>query len=120
MAHAGAFDYEKMQATALKMLKRFGEEYTFTRTTDGAYNPATGKTSQSTSNFSKFCAIFDYNDRERTLESIQAGDRRVVAEQYSYQIGDKVSINSESYRVVSVEEINPSGTKVLSTLQVRK
>ena len=49
MAHAGAFDYEKTQATALKLLKRFGEEYTFTRTTDGAYNPATGKTSQPSS-----------------------------------------------------------------------
>ena len=120
MAHAGAFDYEKTQATALKLLKRFGEEYTFTRTTDGAYNPATGKTSQSSSTFTKFCAIFDYNDRERTLESIQAGDRRVIAENYAYQVGDKVSINSESYRVVSVEEINPNGTRVINTLQVRK
>lgn len=120
MAHAGVFDYERMQATALKLLKRFGEEYTFTRTTDGAYNPATGKASQSTSTFSKFCAIFDYNDTERSLESVQVGDRRVIAEQYAYEIGDKIAIGSDSYKVVNIEAINPSGTKVINTLQVRK
>tara|TARA_R110000868_G_scaffold309284_1_gene570639 strand:+ start:369 stop:719 length:351 start_codon:yes stop_codon:yes gene_type:complete len=115
-----AFNYAKMQTTALSLLTKFGRELTFTRTADGSYNPATGKTSQTTSSFSKYCAVFDYNDRERGGESIQAGDRRIVAEQYAYQIGDKVSIDSESYRIVSIETTKPSATAVLNNLQIRK
>lgn len=115
-----AFNYARMQDTASQLLQRFGQELTFTRTTQGAYDPNTGQPSTSSSTFSKHCCVFDYSDTERAEETIQEGDRRVLAEAGDYRIGDKVSIDSETYRVVNVSESSPSSTIVSVTLQVRK
>jgi len=115
-----AFNYDRIRSTASQLLERFGQQLTFTRTTQGAYDPDTGQPSTSTSTFSRYCCVFDYSDAERAEQTIQEGDRRVLAEAGDYQVGDKVSIDSETYRVVSVSESRPSATIVSVTLQVRK
>jgi len=115
-----AFNYDRMQAAAGQLLQRFGQQLTFTRTTQGAYDPNTGQPSTSTSTFEKYCCVFDYTDQERADQTIQEGDRRVLAEAGDYEVGDKVSIDSETYRVVRVSESSPSSTIVSVTLQVRK
>jgi len=115
-----AFNYDRIRSTASQLLERFGEQLTFTRTTQGAYDPDTGQPSTSTSTFSRYCCVFDYSDAERAEQTIQEGDRRVLAEAGDYEVGDKVTIDSETYRVVSVSESRPSATIVSVTLQVRK
>jgi len=115
-----AFNYDRIRSTASQLLERFGEELTFTRTTQGAYDPNTGQPSTSTSTFTRYCCVFDYSDAERAEQTIQEGDRRVLSEAGDYRVGDKVTIDGETFRVVNVSESTPSSTIVSVTLQVRK
>lgn len=115
-----AFDYTRLQATATTLIQKFGKQLTFTRTTDGAYDPNTGTVSQSDSSFQKYCCVFDYNDSEIDGSNILIGDRRLLAEQHEYQVDDMVSIDSENYRVITVQQNKPSSKLLTMTLQVRK
>tara|TARA_S200002703_G_scaffold132666_1_gene120541 strand:+ start:1785 stop:2135 length:351 start_codon:yes stop_codon:yes gene_type:complete len=114
------FNYTALQTSAGSLLQNFGRQLTFTRTTDGAYDPNTGTTSPTTSTFTKYGCVFEYSDSERGDQTIEEGDRRVLAEGHTYQVGDKVSLDSETYRIISVSNIQPAGTIVACNLQVRK
>ena len=115
-----SYDYGPITTSATALIAKYGKAYTFTRTTNGAYNPATGQVSQTTETFSKSACVFDYSDRDRAGESILVGDRRMLAESGDYQVGDKVSIDGEVYQVINVDEIAPGGSVVAANLQVRQ
>jgi len=115
-----SFNFIPLQGSSSTLLKKFGREMTFTRKTDAAFDPATGTKTQTTSTFKKFACVFDYSAEELSLDNIQAGDRRLLAEGHTYLIGDIVSLDSQNYRVISVSNIQPAGTVVACNLQVRK
>jgi len=108
----------KTQGTAL--IKRFGQQYTFTRITEGAYNAGTGQTTNTTSTFKKFACLFDYDDRDIAGATVEAGDRRMLAEAHSYEIGDTVKIGSDTFRIISISLNQPGDTLLHVELQVRK
>ena len=115
-----SFNYTALQNSAGALLQKFGRQLTFTRTADGAYDATTGKKTQTTSTFTKYACVFDYSAEEIALDNIEVGDRRVLAEGHSYQVGDTVSLDSQTYRVVAVSNIQPAGTVLACNLQVRK
>lgn len=115
-----SFNYTALQNSAGALLQKFGRQLTFTRKTDATFDPATGQKTQTSSTFTKYACVFDYSAEELSLDNIQVGDRRVLAEGHSYQVGDTVSLDSQAYRVVSVSNIQPAGTVVACNLQVRK
>jgi len=120
MAHAG-YNYSPITKSAEALITRFGEEFTFTRTTDGAYNPATGSVAQTTATFKKYACVFDYTDADRAGQTVLQGDRRMLAEGHSYEINDTVVINSDIFKVINVDEIRPNGSDIVAAnLQVRK
>jgi len=114
------FNYTALQDSSAQLLQRFGRQLTFTRTTDGTYDPDTGTTSPTTETFTKYGCVFEYSDSERGDQNIEVGDRRVLAEGHAYEVGDLVSLDSETYRIVTVSNIQPAGTVVACNLQVRK
>ena len=114
------FNYTALQTSAGTLLQNFGRQLTFTRTTDGSYDPNTGTTSPTTSTYTKYGCVFDYTDAERGESNIETGDRRVLAEGHTYQVGDTVSLDSEVYRIISISNIQPAATIVACNLQVRK
>ena len=115
-----SFNYTALQNSAGLLLEKFGRQLTFTRTTDGAFDSTTGKKTQTTTTFTKYGCVFDYTAQEIALNNIEAGDRRVLAEGHSYQIGDKVSLDGNAYRIINVSNIQPAGTVLACNLQVRK
>lgn len=115
-----SFNYVPLQQSASRLIQKFGQQLTFTRTTKGAYNPATGTTSDSSSTFSKYACIFDYSNTDTAGLTIEAGDRRLLAEFYDYEVGDTVSIGNEVYRVISVSANQPASTGLTVNLQVRQ
>jgi hypothetical protein len=120
MAHAG-YNYSPITKSAEALITRFGEEFTFTRTTDGAYNPATGSVAQTTATYKKYACVFDYTDADRAGQTVLQGDRRMLAEGHSYEINDTVVIGSDTFKVIRVNEIRPNGSDVVAAnLQVRK
>jgi len=120
MAHAG-YNYSPITKSAEALITRFGEEFTFTRTTDGVYNPATGTVAQTTATYKKYACVFDYTDADRAGQTVLQGDRRMLAEGHSYEINDTVVIGSDIFKVINVNEIRPNGSDIVAAnLQVRK
>jgi len=115
-----SFDYAPLQSSATALLTKFGRKYTFTRTARGAYSAATGQTTNTTSTYTKYGCLFDYSDRDAAGLTIEAGDRRMLAEGHTYEVGDTVSIDGDTYRIISVSHNQPAGTKLSANLQVRK
>tara|TARA_R100000951_G_scaffold36129_2_gene30869 strand:+ start:1405 stop:1755 length:351 start_codon:yes stop_codon:yes gene_type:complete len=115
-----SFDYAPLAKTATNLLARYGQGLTFTRTSKGAYDPAAGKTSDTTSTFTKNCVLFDYRDADINGQTVLAGDRRAVAEAHAYQVGDTVAVGSDVFRVISVSANQPGDTAMISELQIRK
>ena len=115
-----SFNYAPLANTASALLQKFGKQYTFTRTVKGAYNPATGTTSDTSSTYLKYACIFDYSNSDSGGLTIEAGDRRMLAEGHSYEVGDTVAIDGEAYRIVSVSLNKPSETALSANLQVRQ
>lgn len=115
-----SFDYARLKSKTQKLIKKFGKEYTFTRTSIGDFNPSTGTAANTASTFAKQACIFDYSDTDRTDGAILRGDRRLMVEGYVYQVGDTVDIDGVDYTVVNVSNIAPNGEVVASNLQVRK
>ena len=114
------YNYTPLTSSATRMIEKFGTQYTFTRVTKGAYDPATGQTSDTTSTFTGYACLFDYSDSDRADGSILQGDRRMLAESGAYEVGDTVVVGSDTYRIISISDIGPSGTVVASNLQIRK
>jgi hypothetical protein len=114
------YNYTPLTASAGRMIAKFGQQYTFTRTTKGAYNPATGQTSDSSATFTGYACLFDYSDADRADGTILQGDRRMLAEGGTYEVGDTVVVGSDTYRVINISDIGPGGSVVASNLQIRK
>jgi len=114
------YDYGPITESATRLITKFGEEYTFTRTTDGSYNPATGTASTTNETFTKNALVLEYNDRDLANGAIIRGDRRMLVESYQFEVGDKVDIASDTYQVVNVSETAPGGDIIVTNLQVRK
>tara|TARA_R110000868_G_scaffold338663_1_gene599432 strand:+ start:7741 stop:8091 length:351 start_codon:yes stop_codon:yes gene_type:complete len=115
-----SFNYSPILANAGKLIQKFGQEYTFTRITHGTFNPATGKTAETTTEFTKYGILSNYANVEIGNATIEQGDRKLMAEAYDYEIGDIVSLKSKSYRVINISNIEPAATNLVAILQVRK
>jgi hypothetical protein len=115
-----SFDYAPLEQSADALIQSFGVELTFTRTTEGAFNPALGTTANTTSTFAKYACVFNYNESEINGESIMQSDRRLLAQGHTYEIGDTVSLDNEPYRVVAVRPTKPADITMAVNLQVRK
>jgi len=115
-----SYDYTGITNSATNLITRFGKSYTFTRTTNGGYNPATGTAGVVTTDFTKYACVFNYTDQDRADGTILASDRRMLVESGDYQVGDTVVLGSDVYQVINVSPIAPSGDVVAANLQVRK
>ena len=115
-----SFDYGALETKADALIEAFGKELTFTRTTEGAFDPATGKTTNTTSTFNKFACVFNYDETEVNGQSVLQSDRRLLAQGHTYEIGDTVVLDSETYRVVAIKPTRPADTTLAVNLQVRK
>ena len=115
-----AFDYSRLKTKSAKLIKKYGQSFTFTRTTPGEYNLTTGKSINTESGYTKSACLFDYSDRDRVDGLVEQGDVRLLAEGYDYQVGDKVTIKGDIYTILNVSPIAPGDTTVAANLQVRK
>jgi uncharacterized Zn finger protein len=115
-----SFNYTPLSDSADRLIKRFGKSYTFTRTAKGTYDPATGTTTDTTSTFTKFACVFNYSESEVNGEAVLQSDRRLLAQAHTYQVGDTVVVDGETFRVISIAPTQPSDTAMAINLQVRK
>lgn len=116
-----SYNYVPLQSTATRLIEKFGRDLTFARQTQGAYNPATGQTSNTSSTFTKKCVVSDFSDMSNTTQGLEVmGDVKLLALTGDYAVDDTVTIDGSVYRVVDVKEIKPSETQMYCELRVRK
>lgn len=114
--------YTKLQATATKLLTSKGQLCTLRKQTSGAYNPATGTSTQTTADTFIVGVLLNYN---KSLTSqpdslVLATDRKAIIQgTVNPDVDDLLIFNSVSYRIVAVKTLNPAGTTVISECQVR-
>ena len=121
--------YNRLAATAKKLLKGKGQSLTLTKITAGTYNPATGGfTGAGTSTQTAYGAIFDYGTKQIDGTLIKAGDKQLLLSAFKTDgaaltapvLGDTVSIGGVVYTLVEpLKEVNPAGTVVMYECNLR-
>ncbi len=112
----------EMDALALELLTEFGEAVSFTRTTEGAYDSATGTTGTSSDLvFTGFGSPQDYDTKDIDGLLVEEGDVKlyVNATSTSPARGDAVTLDSKVYRVMRVRRFAINSADVLYELQIR-
>ena len=117
-----SFDYNGSEVTGNDLIRRYGQELTFSREVSSAFNPASGVNTTATTTYTGYGAVFDYNANEIDGDVIQRGDIRLVMEVTSPvpEVGDTVTVDSIIYRMMNIKTLSPAGTPIIFTVQLRK
>jgi hypothetical protein len=113
--------YSGMQGVATELLTEFGQTITWSRTTGGTFDPAEGTTTGgTTTNYSGYGALFDFNSNLVDGDNIKATDKRLLLQSGDVpELNDVLTVNGTAYTVLNIEELNPAGTTVKYELQLR-
>lgn len=117
-----SFDYAKSAASALKLITKFGASSTLTKRAEGSYDPATGTSSITETNYTVYAVLLNYKANETNAQGslVTAKDRKVImqATTVTPDVSDTITVNSTVYRIVEVKTLTPAGTAVLHELRV--
>ena len=116
--------YERMQATANRLLKSKGQAITITRQTAGAYDPATGAATVTTTTQSGWGAVFEYAAKNIDGNLIQAGDKQLLLSAINAagtaltapQVNDTVNVGGT---ITQIKTLSPAGTTVMFDCNLR-
>ena len=114
--------YSESADLSLELLTEFGQTITRRVVTAGVYDPTTQTVINTNADTSRKGAIFDFGRGETTSRGnlIQGTDKRLLMDATGLAaMTDIYIIDSITYTVVSVGEINPAGTSVLFDMHVR-
>jgi len=115
--------YSNLAVTARKLLTDKGQQVTLTRSVTAGFDPVPGiDTPAASTTITGYGAAFGYNKREIDGTLIQSGDIRFVLEATTSapENGDTMPIDSTTYRVMNVRQVNPAGIAVLYECQLRE
>jgi len=113
--------YDELKLSADDLIAQFGRTLSFTRITQGAYDPATGTTTDVETPYTAKAVRTRFSVEERRDSSIQVDDIKLVAEaDGAYTVNDKVSIDSEDFLIVRSDPIRPADVTLAYTLQARR
>ena len=114
--------YSELAETALELLTEFGQAVTINRETSSSFDPTLGIDTTASSSFTGKGAAFEYKAMQIDGTIVQAGDIQLYLNATATVplIDDRITIDSATYQVMNVEQINPAGTPVLYIIQLRK
>ncbi len=119
MSAVAKFDYSRMRESAVRLIDRFGQMYTFTRQTGEQYDPATGTTTSTSETFDFNSVWVDFSKDEVDGTVILNGDVRILVDGL-LKVDDRVVRNGKEWRIVNAEEINPGDTFLMTEAQARR
>lgn len=122
--------YDRMAATALRLITRFGQSATLDDVTPGTYDPVTGETTGDTP-ITQPCQLIllDYSLQESGAKyaegsQVLAGDKKIlVAAQgltWAPALTTTVTADGDLWRIVNIKVSNPAGTPLVYELHGRK
>lgn len=116
------FDYAKIQTKVNSNLGKFGQSVTINKKTTGAYDPATGTATVTASTQTGVGVVFDVNKKDIDNTLVLQGDKTLLLSQIgidNINVNDSVTIGTKTYNVTSVQDLNPAGTNVMYTCNIR-
>jgi hypothetical protein len=119
--------YSRMQQTANKMLKGKGQAIVITRQVSGAYDPATGTATVTTTVQNGYGAIFDYSDKNVDGVLILSGDKQLLLSAVNStgtaltapEVNDTVTAGGVVRTITRIKALSPAGTTVLFDVNLR-
>lgn len=114
--------YDDMAATATELLTEFGAPVTLARTTGESTHPVTGVVTPGTDDTKTTIGILKkYPDNFIDGTRILSGDRMLILDASVQPLmTDRPVIGEQQWTPVSIETINPAGTPLTYSVQVRK
>ena len=128
------YDYAEDSVVADELLTEYGQAVTLTRSTVGAYDPATGTAAVTTTTQAAIGAVFDYGLHASGATSIlgsliKIGDRQLLLSTKNAAGGaltapvideSTVTIGGVVHTITHVKTLTPSGTAVLYDCNIRR
>ena len=113
--------YLSLAATAQRLIDKYGQTVTFTRTNAGTVNPITGiGTPAVDTTFSGNGIILNYSKALVDGINILSGDNRVLLSGKTEPKNDDIIVAANGgFKVISVKPLTPAGIVVMYEIQVR-
>lgn len=120
--------YTELAAVADELLAELGQAVTIRHRTAGAYDPATGAVTVTTTDEAGNAALFDFGLHQFGTSFaagalIQAGDRQMLLSPVGISApkpGDQAIASGVTWSVEAVKETSPAGTVVIYELLLRR
>ncbi len=121
--------YDRMSATALNLIARFGQSITLRDTVPGEYDPVTGGSTPETTVDQPAQAILqDYALQQAGMSYaegtvIRQGDKKILVAAQGLTpptLTTTVIADGATWTIVNIKEINPAGTPLVYELQGRR
>lgn len=111
--------YDRLNASALRLLDKYGKDVLFTRTTGGTLSSTTlKKTGQTTKTYKAKGLVTDFEKSysDRHAGNIESNDKMLLIDsQHSPVMGE----TCPDGRVVGLQPINPAGTLLATWVHLR-
>ena len=114
--------YSETAADATEAIREFGQAIIITHLTSGAYNPATGTVSNTSTVQTGVAVELDYNVSEIDGVLIQRGDKKLlvsISGMTAIAPEDTCTVGGVAYTVKSVKPLSPGGVVLLYEVQAR-
>lgn len=115
-------NYDAFARTAAILLTSAGRSVVFTRKDSLGFDPALGVDVNEAVIYTGKAVKLNYKQSEVDGVNVIAGDARLVTEALSIvpKAGDKVSVDGATFRIMSVETVDPDGTPIIHKLHIRR
>lgn len=124
--------YERMQATALRLIAKYGRTVQFTRNEDGEYNPGNGTVGEDDQPEDATVVVlpasggtveaFDIKFDSGTLIESNIRALVIAAKDLPWmpKPGDKAAFDGDTWTFIGCTPINPAGTPIVYKASVRR
>jgi hypothetical protein len=114
--------YNRMAATASRLLEKFGGVVSVVRNTGGSTNPVTGAVVPGTNNtLTARGLITKFSDDLIDGTRIKASDRLLMIDNtFEPVMTDKPTIGNQNWSIVEIRTVKPANVAVMYALQVRR
>lgn len=115
------FEYARLQATAHRLIAKFGQTGTVTRLVNSgtSYDPT-----QTPTTFSCQLVVLDYEDSKVDGTMIKRSDKTIYVSTAGLTSGleqsDKITVGTDEYSIESLKPLNPAGMVLYWEVQGRR
>lgn len=114
---------DSLATVAKTLVSQFGKTLTLNRISSFVYDVSSGRANATETQETFKGAVSEYNGREINNSGIQIGDKKILAAAQGFTepaIGDEVTIDGETFAILSVQKGYASSTVATYTIQARK